>query len=122
MQDAVWEVIAQTMHKFKGIEATPEHRKAIERLCRIEEFDGGAFVIRANEIDLFVVPDKRGRWATRGLLDRVVGGVIREYGSAQCAINENNGPSLRLAKRLGFQEVGREGSNIRLELKTWAAS
>jgi hypothetical protein len=119
MTDEVWEVISQTIERYKGITATAEHRRVIESLCSIEPFNGGAFVIRGNEIDLFVTPQRRGRWATRGLLDRVIGGVIRSHGSAICAIHKDNAASISLARRLGFTEFAQEGDVYKLRAKIW---
>jgi GNAT superfamily N-acetyltransferase len=122
VKDEVWAVVVETMRQYKGVEPTQEHRAAVESRCRLVEFDGGAFVIHGNEIDLFVVSDRRRRWATRGLLDRVVGGVIREHGKAVCRIHEDNAVSLRFARRLGFTEAARDGKWIQLESKKWAES
>lgn len=115
MNDEVWQVICQTMRRYKGVEPTQEHRKAVEANCRLVEFDGGAFVINGDEIDLFVVSDRRKRWATRRLLDEAIGGVVKEHGRAVCRVHEDNADSLRFAKRLGFDEVARDGKVIRLE-------
>lgn len=116
--DEVWEVIVETMKTYKGIDATPAMKRAVEAHCEIHSFPGGCFVLRSNELDCFVVKERRGKWMTRGLLDRVIGGAWRRYGFVKCRVHQANKASLRTALRLGF-EVVREGPVIELELRTW---
>jgi hypothetical protein len=118
LKDEVWQVICQAMEQYKGVRPTEQDRQAVERL-RLVEFDGGAFVISGCEVDLFVTADRRKRWATRRLLDQVLGGLVRDYGMARCAIHPDNSVSLGFAKRLGFVETERTNKIVRLEMKTW---
>jgi hypothetical protein len=116
---AVWEVIRQAIRQYKGIECTDRAREEIERRCVVRDFEGGAFVVLGNEIDCYVTPQMRGRWASRSLLREVIGGVIEEYGNAVCRIHRTNRESLTLARRLGFKEISMDGDVLKLELRTW---
>lgn len=119
LSDDVWAVVQDTMRRFKGWELNDSHRQLVEAQCEVIPFDGGAFVIRGCEVDLFVTPEKRGRWATRSLLDRVFGGLIRTHGKATCSVHPDNGVCLRFVRRLGFVEVSRTEQSVRLEMTQW---
>jgi len=115
LSDDIWRVIQDHLSKYKGIDAPDGLRRAIEQHTNIELFDGGAFISMGNEFDLFVVPEKRGRWRIRstikGYLDRM--GAL--HGKLVARIDERNLPSRRLAQHFGFNEVSRENGVIRLE-------
>ena len=68
-----------------------------------------------NEIDLFVVPEKRGRWRIRSVVGQYLDRMGRIHGKIVARIDERNTTSLRLARHFGFHEVGRENGVIRLE-------
>lgn len=119
--DDVWHVIAETLKTYKGIEVTAAMKRAVEAHCEIHVFPGGCFVLRGNELDCFVVKERRGKWMTRGLLDRVIGGAFRRFGTVTCRIHKNNLPSITTAQRLGF-EVVREGEIVEMELRKWKLS
>jgi GNAT superfamily N-acetyltransferase len=119
VRDEVWAVVCETMRRYKGVELSEAHRQAVESTCRLVEFDGGAFVIKGCEVDLFVTSDRRKRWATRRLLNDVVGGLVKEHGKAVCRVHKDNADSLDFAKRLGFAEVGRQNDVIELEVSQW---
>lgn len=115
LADNVWEVICETMLKYKGMELTDNDRDIIEAKARIFNFDGGAFVADGNEFDLFVTPDKRGKWKIRKLIKNFMDELLQEYGKIIVNISELNNPSLRLAKHFGFVEVSKSNGVIRLE-------
>ena len=115
LPDDVWQVIKQHLLTYKGFEAPVELKTALEQNTNIELFDGGAFVAIGNEFDLFVVPEKRGRWRIRSVIGNYLDRMGRLHGKIVARIDERNTPSLRLARHFGFIEVSRENGVIRLE-------
>ena len=119
LPDDVWQVIKDHLLKYKGYEAPDDLRDKLGQLTDIELFDGGAFLAKGNEFDLFVVPEKRGRWQIRTVLGNYLDKMGRTHGKIVVRINEQNMPSLRLARGFGFKEVSRENGTIRLENESW---
>lgn len=107
------------MARYKGLNVGDEVLEAIEERAEIHEFPGGCFVVVGNEVDCFVVPEMRGKWASRSLLRKVVGGVVKKHGKAIARIHRDNGASLELALRLGFECVGINDAVYTLECRTW---
>lgn len=119
LPDDVWQVIKDHLLKYKGYEAPDDLRDKLEKNTDIELFDGGAFIAVGNEFDLFVVPEKRGRWRIRSVLKNYLDKMGRTHGKIVVRINEHNMPSLRLARGFGFKEISRENGTIRLENESW---
>jgi hypothetical protein len=119
LPDDVWQVIKDHLLKYKGYEAPDDLRDKLEKNTVIELFDGGAFVAVGNEFDLFVIPEKRGRWRIRSVLKNYLDKMGRTHGKIVVRINEHNMPSLRLARGFGFKEISRENGTIRLENESW---
>ena len=119
LPDDVWQVIKDHLLKYKGYEAPDDLRDKLEKNTDIELFDGGSFVAVGNEFDLFVVPEKRGRWRIRSVLKNYLDKMGRTHGKIVVRINEHNMPSLRLARGFGFKEISRENGTIRLENESW---
>lgn len=117
LPDDVWRVIKDHLLTYKGYEAPDELKTALEQTTDIELFDGGAFLAVGNEFDLFVVPEKRGRWRIRSIVGEYLDRMGRLHGKIVAQIDERNIPSLRLARHFGFYEVSRENGVIRLEKK-----
>ena len=115
LPDDVWQVIRDHLRAYKGFEAPDGLKDALEQNTQIELFDGGAFVAVGNEFDLFVVPERRGRWRIRSVVGNYLDQMGRLHGKIAARIDERNTPSLRLARHFGFHEVGRENGVIRLE-------
>ena len=115
LPDAVWQVIKEHLLTYKSREVPDELKEQIEEHTDIELFDGGAFVAIGNEFDLFVVPEKRGRWRIRSTIRDYLDRMGRKHGKIVARIDERNSPSLRLARHFGFNEVSRENGVIRLE-------
>ena len=113
----VWQVVKDHLQTYKGFEAPDELKTALEQTAEIELFDGGAFIAVGNEFDLFVVPEKRGRWRIRSVFGNYLDRMGRTHGKIVARIDERNAPSLRLARHFGFHEVSRENGVIRLEKK-----
>jgi len=111
----VWQVIKDYLRTYKGREVPDELKTFLESKADIELFDGGAFVSIGNEFDLFVVPEKRGRWRIRSVFGGYLDRMGRLHGKVVARIDERNRMSLRLAKHFGFQEVSRDNGVIRLE-------
>jgi len=59
LPDDVWQVIKDYY------QTTDDLRGVVEEKAEAYLFDGGAFLSVGNEIDLFVIPEKRGRWRMR---------------------------------------------------------
>lgn len=118
LPDDVWSVIADHLVK-SGFQPTDQIRELIECTADIVLFDGGAFIAHGNEFDLFVVPERRGKWRIRSEITKYLQQMACKHGTIIVRINQNNSPSLRLAYHFGFKEVDREIENgeviIRLE-------
>jgi hypothetical protein len=115
LPDDVWQVIRDHLRTYKGFEAPDGLKAALEQNTQIELFDGGAFVAIGNEFDLFVVPEKRGKWRIRSIFGDYLDRLGRMHGKIVARIDERNTPSLRLARHFGFHEVSRENGVIRME-------
>jgi hypothetical protein len=117
MNDSIWKVIATYLAEY-DIPFSNEVREFIEKSCDIVQFNGGAFISYGNEFDLFVVPEKRGKWNIKHEIKKYLSDMKQKHGTLLVRINEKNTRSLRLARFFGFIETGREdGDVIRLELK-----
>lgn len=114
----VWLVVADHLTKF-GFEPTDEVKQLIEDTADVVLFDGGVFIAYDNEFDLFVVPERRGKWRIRSEITKYLEQMACKHSTIVVRINQNNSPSLRLAYHFGFQEVSREMDNgqviVRLE-------
>lgn len=115
LPDDVWQVIKDHMLTYKTRNVPDELREILEQFANIELFDGGAFVSIGNEFDLFVVPEKRGRWRIRSTIGQYLDRMGQLHGCTIVRIDERNTPSLRLARHFGFREIDRENGIIRLE-------
>jgi hypothetical protein len=115
LPDNVWQVIRDHLRAYKGFNAPDELKATLEQNTDIELFDGGAFVAVGNEFDLFVVPEKRGRWRIRSVVGNYLDRMGQRHGKIVVRIDERNSPSLRLARHFGFNEVSRENGVTRLE-------
>ena len=113
--DNVWQVIAGYLLERRGIVASPELRDWAENNLDITLFDGGAFLVHKNEFDLFVIPEKRGKWRIRSVLKDFFASMLAKHEKIAVKIYADNAPSLRLALGFGFKEVSRENGMIRLE-------
>ena len=109
LPDNVWQVIKDYY------QITDDLRDVVEEKAEAYLFDGGAFLSVGNEIDLFVIPEKRGHWRMRTEITKYLDVMGRRYGKIVARINECNSPSLRLARHFGFHEVSRENGVVRLE-------
>lgn len=107
----VWSVVADHLIKL-GFEPTDEVRQLIEDTADIVLFDGGAFIAYDNEFDLFVVPERRGKWRIRSEITKFLEQMACKHSTITVRINQNNSPSLRLARHFGFNEVSREQDGV----------
>lgn len=114
LSDAVWQVIKDYLI-YQGYEVSNSLRDYLEKNADIEVFDGGVFIADGNEFDLFVIPEKRGRWRIRSVITDYLDRMGCKYGKIVARIDQRNAPSLRLARHFGFNEVSRENGVIRLE-------
>ena len=122
LPDDVWKVVLDTLSRFDDIDCdSPELKEYVEQNCDITLFDGGAFIADQNEFDVFVVPEKRGKWAIRREINGFLAKLAQTHNKAIVKINESNVTSLRLAEGFGLDEVAREGPNIILERPLWVA-
>ena len=115
LPDNVWQVIADYLLERRGVVATQELRDWAENNLDITLFDGGVFLAHENEFDLFVVPEKRGKWRIRSVLKDFFDAMLAKHEKIAVKIYADNAPSLRLALGFGFKEVGHENGMIRLE-------
>jgi len=104
----------------RGIDAPAGLREWAQDTLDITLFDGGAFLAMGNEFDLFVTPERRGRWNIRGQITKFLSTMGAKYGTIVVKIYDDNLPSLRLARHFGFHEVSRDGNMITLESTSWA--
>ena len=65
LTDDIWQVICDHLLKYKGIVGNDDIKRYIEDNMEIIPFDGGVLVVKENEFDVFVVPEKRGKWRIR---------------------------------------------------------
>jgi len=121
LPDDVWQVICDYLLERRGVVAPPGLREWVEDNLDITLFDGGAFVAKDNEFDLFVVPERRGRWNIRGQVTKFLSTMGRKHGTIVAKIYADNSASLRLAHHFGFKEASRDGDLIKLESTSWAA-
>ena len=117
LTDAVWQTIKDYLAQRKGKLVSDDMRQWLERNAQVTPFDGGAFIAIGNEFDLFVEPARRGRWRIRSTISQYLDRLGAVHGKIIARINEDNHPSLRLARHFGFQEVSRENGVIRMEKK-----
>ena len=115
LPDEVWQVIADYLLERRGVIAPEGLREWTENNLDITVFDGGAFISHQNEFDLFVVPEKRGKWRIRSTFNGFLNKMHEKHDKIVVKIYADNASSLRLAKGFGFTEVGRENGMIRLE-------
>lgn len=117
LADDVWDVIKTYLHDRMGFDATQEARDWMEANMDITPFDGGAFVAKGNEFDLFVVPEKRGRWNIKGEITKYLDTMAKAHDTIIVKIYDDNDASLRLARFFGFMEISRDNGMVRLEKK-----
>lgn len=116
----MWAVVLDTLERFDGVRCdSPELRAYVEANTQITLFDGGAFIADGNEFDVFVVPQKRGKWAIRKEINALLAKLAQKYDKAVIKIYPENKPSLRLALGFGFEPVGSDGRQIVLERPLW---
>jgi hypothetical protein len=119
LSDEVWQVIKDHLAK-DGLVCDDNVKKLVEENAEITPFNGGVFITVGNEFDVFVVPEKRGKWNIRGEITRFLAKMAEKHDVAIVRINEDNVKSLRLAEFFGFDEVERKDGVIKLERKLWA--
>lgn len=115
LSDAVWQTIKDYLAQQKGKRVSDDMRAWLEQNTQITPFDGGAFIAIGNEFDLFVEPARRGQWRIRSTISQYLDQLGRLHGKIIARINEDNHPSLRLARHFGFEEVSRDNGVIRME-------
>lgn len=118
LSDEVWQVI-KNHYGYEETIGGKSVKEYIEQNAEIMPFDGGAFVVVGNEFDLFVVPNKRGKWNIRGECTQFLAKMAQKYDVAIARINEDNVKSLRLAEFFGFEETNRANGVVTLERKLW---
>jgi hypothetical protein len=105
------------LHDRMGFDAPPEARDWMEKNLDITPFDGGVFIAKDNEFDLFVVPEKRGKWRIREEITKYLDTMAKAHDTIVVKIYDDNDASLRLARFFGFNEVSRDNGMVRLEKK-----
>lgn len=121
LPDECWHVIARYLTEVCGQPAGDDVRALIESGAEIVPFDGGVFIVKGNEFDLFVEVARRGRWKIRSTISNFLDWMLSRYDRVVVRIKEHNAPSMRLARFFGFEEAGRDNGFIRLEKTRWVA-
>lgn len=122
LADDVWQVVLDTLAKYDGIYCpSPELKQYVEEHTQITPFEGGVFIADGNEFDLFVLPEKRAKWAIRKEITQFLAKLAETHSKAIVKIFPENKPSMRLAKGFGFEPVGTQGRQIVLERALWVA-
>lgn len=119
LADDVWQVIKDYIRERRGVDAPDEAREWAENNLDITPFDGGVFIAHGNEFDLFVLPERRGKWRIRQIGKEYMDKMRKAHDTIVVRIYEDNKPSLRLAHFFGFVEISRENGLIRLENTSW---
>jgi hypothetical protein len=119
LSDALWKVVYDTAVKYDKITPDQRFRQYIEQNAKITPFDGGAFIAVGNEFDLYVLPEKQGKWRIRTIFGNYIKKMTDKYGTLIVKIHEDNHKSLRLAKFFKFKEVSRIDGKLTLERKQW---
>lgn len=120
LSDEIWKVIVEHHIKYDNIEYTDKEKQIVEQNTLIIPFDGGIFIVKDNEFDLFVLPEKRGKWRIKHEVNKLLAYLAKTYDVAKIRINSKNKVSLRLALFFGFKEVKLVNDIIELEKKLWA--
>ena len=120
LSDEIWKVIVEHHIKYDNIEYTNKDKQIVEQNTLIIPFDGGIFIVKDNEFDLFVLPKKRGKWRIKHEVNKLLAYLAETYDVAKIRINSKNKVSLRLALFFGFKEVKLVNDVIELEKKLWA--
>lgn len=119
LHDDIWNVIKEYILERRGVDVPQEAREWAEENLDITPFDGGVFIAHGNEFDLFVLPERRGRWQIRKIGTEYMNKMRKAHDTIIVRIYEDNEPSLRLAHFFGFVEISRENGLIRLENTSW---
>jgi len=117
LADDVWDVIKDYVLQRRGVILPDTIREWMNENLEITPFNGGAFIAKGNEFDLFVVPEKRGKWNIRGEITNYLETMAKAHDTIIVKIYDDNDASLRLARFFGFNEVSRDNGMIRLEKK-----
>jgi GNAT superfamily N-acetyltransferase len=79
--------------------------------------NGGAVMVRGNEVHVAVVKSCEGKWISRRLIRDVLGKLITQYGCAVTTVMKDNERGQRFVERLGFNKVREEKGTIGYELR-----
>jgi hypothetical protein len=115
LADDVWQVIKDYLMQYREIDAPESLREWVEKNCDIELHDGVAFIAIGNEFDLFVTPEKRGKWNPKKVIGNYLNNMAKTHKTIVIKIYDSNDRSLSLANFFGFIETSRNGNMIRLE-------
>lgn len=109
LTDEIINVMADYLVKYGFTSKSPENLKEIiEQNTKIEFFDGGVFISKGNEFDLFVLPEKQGKWRIRTTVNEYLNKMHQLHDKIIIKVHKENKKSLRLAKHFRFKEIGNE--------------
>ena len=117
--DDVWKIICDTVYKYDYLKMDDRAKRLVEKNTQITPFEGGAFIAVGNRFDLYVIPERQGKWNIRREVNKYLAEMAQKYDVGVVKINKRNDRSLRLAKFFGFEEVGHEKNRTVLEKKLW---
>lgn len=115
LSDDIWQVICDTHKQYNNLVLSNKTRRIIEERAFIKEFDGGVFITIGDEMDLYVLPERWGKWNINKELNDYFEEMKERFDKVKITINKNNEKCLRLAKHYNFVEVGTEDDDILME-------
>lgn len=107
------EVINKYIKQYRGITVDDEFFNKLLQL-EITTFDGGIFIARDDELDIFVEEERRGKWKIRSICEDYLRKKHEEYDILYAHVFADNHASLRLVTHFGFIEESRNGDMIKL--------
>lgn len=66
----------------------------------------GMLMTKGPELHVAILKEHRGRWLSSGLIRRVLGGIVGQFGYAVTSVMDDNQDGQRFVERLGFLKEG----------------
>ena len=81
----------------------------------------GMYAVKNTEVHFCVLPDFRGKWLSKGLINDVFMPILERYGFVTTAVPDDKPQGHGLVKKFGFNPIGRKGkfTFYRLEVLKW---
>jgi hypothetical protein len=78
--DDVWKIICDTVYKYDYLKMDDRAKRLVEKNTQITPFEGGAFIAVGNRFDLYVVPERQGKWNIRREVNKYLAEMAQKYG------------------------------------------